>query len=92
MNSLAYFFLNRYLDLRDAIEEGGLQHLDNSNFVLTDLPPVTALPQAPAPVGEDVKDWVLTASIEGGVDHGMPSRNCDGCRGGAVAFVFSPLL
>jgi hypothetical protein len=36
--SMAFVFLNRYLDLSEAIEEGSLNGLDNTDFVGTDIP------------------------------------------------------
>ena len=35
---MAFVFLNRYLDLYDAIEEGSLDMLDHSDFAETDIP------------------------------------------------------
>lgn len=35
---MAFVFLNRYLDLAEAIEEGSLYGLDNTDFADTDVP------------------------------------------------------
>jgi intraflagellar transport protein 172 len=37
-DNMAFVFLNRYLDLYDAIEEGSLDMLDHSDFAETDIP------------------------------------------------------
>ena len=41
---MAFVFLNRYLDLYDAIEEGSLDMLDHSDFAETDIPYEVPLP------------------------------------------------
>jgi hypothetical protein len=85
MLSFAYVLLNRYLDIKDAIEDRNPHHVDNSDFSETDIPPITTvpLPEALTSVDEEVKDWVLTASIEGNVEHELPTRTCEGCQGEA---------
>lgn len=35
---MAFVFLNRYLDLSEAIEEGNLDGIDNTDFSGTDVP------------------------------------------------------
>ena len=35
---MAFVFLNRYLDLYEAIEENSLEMLDNTDFLQTDIP------------------------------------------------------
>ena len=45
--NMAFVFLNRYLDLHDAIEERSLDLLDNSDFVDTDIPFEIPLPDTP---------------------------------------------
>ncbi len=42
---MAFVFLNRYLDLIEAIEEGSLDMLDNSDFQDTDIPFEVPLPE-----------------------------------------------
>lgn len=44
-SSMAFVFLNRYLDLVEAIEEGSLDMLDNSDFQETDIPAEVPLPE-----------------------------------------------
>ncbi|KAF6041408.1 IFT172 [Bugula neritina] len=44
-DSMAFVFLNRYLDLVEAIEEGSLDMLDNTDFQETDIPAEVPLPE-----------------------------------------------
>ena len=44
---MAFVFFNRFLDLSEAIEEGSLDMLDNSDFTDTDIPFEVPLPEAP---------------------------------------------
>jgi intraflagellar transport protein 172 len=43
--NMAFVFLNRYLDLVEAIEEGSLDMLDHSDFQDTDIPFEIPLPE-----------------------------------------------
>lgn len=45
LGSMAFVFLNRYLDLVEAIEEGTLDMLDNTDFQETDIPSEVPLPE-----------------------------------------------
>lgn len=45
--SLAFVFLNRYLDLVEAIEDKTLDMLDNTDFQETDIPLEVPLPEKP---------------------------------------------
>lgn len=42
---MAFVFLNRYLDLVEAIEEGSLDMLDNTDLQETDIPVEVPLPE-----------------------------------------------
>ena len=46
--NMAFVFLNRYLDLYEAIEERSLDLLDNTDFVGTDIPFEIPLPDSPS--------------------------------------------
>jgi intraflagellar transport protein 172 len=65
--NMAFVFLNRYLDLIEAIEERSLDMLDHSDFQDTDIPFEIPLPETPN-IGprehEEVKDWVLAVSMD----------------------------
>lgn len=43
--SMGFMFLNRYLDLVEAIEDGSLDMLDNTDFQETDIPLEVPLPE-----------------------------------------------
>lgn len=45
LQNMGFVFLNRYLDLVEAIEEGSLHALDNSDFIDTDIPFEIPLPE-----------------------------------------------
>ena len=65
--NMAFVFLNRYLDLYEAIEERSLDLLDNSDFTDTDIPFEIPLPDRPylSPAQHDeVKEWVLAVSMD----------------------------
>lgn len=44
---MAFVFLNHYLDLVEAIEDGSPDTLDNTDFQETDLPLEVPLPEKP---------------------------------------------
>ncbi|KAM4693761.1 LOW QUALITY PROTEIN: intraflagellar transport protein 172 homolog [Discoglossus pictus] len=71
----AFIFLNRFLDLVDAIEEGSLDALDHSDFQDTDIPfevPLPAKQHLPLEKREEVREWVLAVSMDQRVDQVLP--------------------
>ncbi|XP_030838935.1 intraflagellar transport protein 172 homolog isoform X2 [Strongylocentrotus purpuratus] len=67
MYSMAFVFLNRFLDLTEAIEEGSLDILDNTDFQDTDIPFEVPLPEKQHiadDLREEVKEWVLSISMD----------------------------
>ncbi|PIK55820.1 putative intraflagellar transport protein [Apostichopus japonicus] len=65
--NMAFVFLNRFLDLTEAIEEGSLDMLDHSDFQDTDIPFEVPLPEkqhVPDEKKEEVKEWVLSVSMD----------------------------
>lgn len=77
----AFVFLNRYLDISEAIEEGSLDMLDHSDFQDTDIPFEIPLPEKPYLTNqqhEEVKEWVLAVSMDQKVEQVLPrdERNC----------------
>ncbi|XP_063296825.1 intraflagellar transport protein 172 homolog [Pelobates fuscus] len=71
----AFIFLNRFLDLVDAIEEGNLDALDHSDFQDTDIPFEIPLPDkqhVPVEKREEVREWVLAVSMDQRVDQVLP--------------------
>ncbi|XP_058656852.1 intraflagellar transport protein 172 homolog isoform X2 [Ammospiza caudacuta] len=73
--NMAFVFLNRFLDLSDAIEEGNLDSLDHSDFQQTDIPfevPLPAHQHVPEEQREEVRDWVLTVSMDQRLQQALP--------------------
>ena len=69
--SEAFVFLNHYLDLCEAIEEGNVDLLDYSDFTNTDFPmeiPLPATLHISSQEHEEVKEWVLAISMDQKVD------------------------
>ena len=84
-DSMAFVFLNHYLDLSEAIEEGDATMIDNSDFVGTDIPAPFdyALPKQQfldEQHREDVRDWVLQISMNQEVDQTLETRTCRKCK------------
>ncbi|XP_071116630.1 intraflagellar transport protein 172 homolog isoform X1 [Haliotis cracherodii] len=73
--NMAFVFLNRYLDIAEAIEEGTLDMLDHSDFQDTDIPFEIPLPEKPylsSGQHEELKEWVLTVSMNRKVEQILP--------------------
>ncbi|XP_011806760.1 PREDICTED: intraflagellar transport protein 172 homolog [Colobus angolensis palliatus] len=73
--NMALIFLNRFLDLTHAIEEGTLDGLDHSDFQDTDIPfevPLPAKQHVPEAEREEVRDWVLTVSMDQRLEQVLP--------------------
>ncbi|KAI8928779.1 hypothetical protein BC831DRAFT_447367 [Entophlyctis helioformis] len=81
MNNMAFVCWNRFLDLSEAIEEGNLSMLENTDFVNTDVPFDVPLPAEPAEESkrEEVRDWVLQVSLDQKVNQEIDTRECDQC-------------
>merc|ERR1719284_81636 len=85
MINMAFFFLNRFLDISDAIEDPENAQIDNTDFMDTDIPspydldmPETAYIQGPQV--EEIRDWVLGWSMDENVKQKMDLQKCDKCR------------
>eukprot|EP01135_Chromosphaera_perkinsii_P005322 Nk52_evm3s343 gene=Nk52_evmTU3s343 len=79
----AFVFLNRFLDLSEAIEEGDTSMLENSDFIQTDVPFEVTLPEKQYLTDrerEDVRDWVLTVSMDQKVEQSLSKRVCESCN------------
>ncbi|XP_019769911.2 intraflagellar transport protein 172 homolog [Dendroctonus ponderosae] len=75
--SEAFVFLNHYLDLCEAIEEGEGQLVDHSDLVQTDFPSNIPIPSrlylAEDPKEHDnIREWVLAISMDQKVDQVLP--------------------
>jgi intraflagellar transport protein 172 len=85
LNDMAYIFLNRYIDLYDAIEDPDNNGItDNAEFEETDIPSPydIALPEKNflSPQERDkIRDWVLQVNMEGQLSGQLPCRKCENC-------------
>nr|XP_023018691.1 intraflagellar transport protein 172 homolog [Leptinotarsa decemlineata] len=75
--SEAFVFLNHYLDLCEAIEEGEGQLVDHSDLAQTDFPSNIPLPEqlylSEDPKEHDeIREWVLAVSMDQKVDQTLP--------------------
>ncbi|CAG0880914.1 unnamed protein product [Cyprideis torosa] len=73
--NMGFVFLNRYLDLCEAIEEGSLDMLDSSDFEGTDIPMEIPLPERmhlDEREHEDIKEWVLAVSMDQKLERVLP--------------------
>ncbi|XP_025836832.1 intraflagellar transport protein 172 homolog isoform X1 [Agrilus planipennis] len=71
--SEAFVFLNYYLDICEAIEEGDSQIIDNTYMEHTDIPTDFPLPKAlylqdDEALHDDIRQWVLTTSMDQNID------------------------
>lgn len=76
-DNMAFVFLNRYIDLADAIDEGTNEIMDNQYLTDTDIPTELNLPEQKYLSNEkheDIKTWVITMSMNKKVE---PSLNTD---------------
>mmetsp|Transcript_90821 Transcript_90821/g.211299 ORF Transcript_90821/g.211299 Transcript_90821/m.211299 type:complete len:571 (-) Transcript_90821:216-1928(-) len=85
MINMSFFFLNRFLDIADAIEDPENAAIDNTDFMDTDIPSPydLDLPEEPYVTGtqvEEIRDWVLGWSMDQTVQQKMDLRACDKCR------------
>ncbi|MFH4973753.1 hypothetical protein AB6A40_000462 [Gnathostoma spinigerum] len=71
----AFVFFNHYLDLCDAVQEEDPSLVDGSVFEGTDIPVEVTLPEksfTPDEGIEDVREWVLAASMERRMERKLP--------------------
>jgi len=85
MINMSFFFLNRFLDIADAIEDPDNAAIDNTDFMDTDIPSPydLDLPETAHVTGaqvEEIRDWVLGWSMDQSVQQKMDLRQCDKCR------------
>ncbi|TRY86956.1 hypothetical protein DNTS_000647 [Danionella cerebrum] len=73
--NMAFIFLNRFLDLADGIDEGTLDALDHTDFQETDIPfevPVPSKLHITVEKREEIREWVLTVSMDQRVEQVLP--------------------
>eukprot|EP00928_Gymnodinium_smaydae_P061483 TRINITY_DN45540_c0_g1_i1.p1 TRINITY_DN45540_c0_g1~~TRINITY_DN45540_c0_g1_i1.p1 ORF type:complete len:1813 (+),score=398.59 TRINITY_DN45540_c0_g1_i1:155-5440(+) len=85
MINMSFFFLNRFLDIADAIEDPDNAQIDNTDFMDTDIPSPydLDLPEQAYVSGnqvEEIRDWVLGWSMDASVQQKMDTRQCEKCR------------
>lgn len=84
--SPAFVFFNRYLDLCEAIEDGDASNLDNTDFLGTDIPTPMEFPLPESQfvsdesAREEIRDWVLTISMDQQVQEKLPEKPCIQCK------------
>ncbi|KAJ8355794.1 hypothetical protein SKAU_G00185880 [Synaphobranchus kaupii] len=86
--NMAFIFLNRFLDLCDGIEEGNLDALDHTDFQDTDIPfevPLPAKQHVTEDKREEIRDWVLTVSMDQRVEQVLPNDERDTYEGSLLA-------
>ncbi|KAF5402479.1 Intraflagellar transport protein [Paragonimus heterotremus] len=76
-HSMAFVFLNRYLDLVEAIEDpdGSADALDSTDFQGTDIPMEVPLPEEPYTTHEEhesVREWILMVSMDQKLEQTLP--------------------
>ncbi|KAL7872215.1 hypothetical protein SRHO_G00071980 [Serrasalmus rhombeus] len=86
--NMAFIFLNRFLDLADGIDEGTLDALDHTDFQDTDIPFEVPLPSKlhiSVEKREEIRDWVLTVSMDQRVEQVLPRDERDTYEASLVA-------
>jgi len=81
-SNMAFVFLNRFLDLTEAMEEGDVGILENSDFEGTDVPYDIPLPlkqYLAEDKREEVRNWILAASLDHTMDQSLSTRPCEQC-------------
>lgn len=85
-NDMAVIFLNRYIDLYDAIEDPENNGItENTEFENTDIPSPydISLPEKnviSADARQQILDWVLEVNMDGNVGQNLPCRQCEYCN------------
>jgi intraflagellar transport protein 172 len=83
--NMAFVFLNRYLDLAEAIDDPeGAALADNTDFADTDLPSPYDIPLPEKNLlseheREEIRDWVLQMSVDSKIEQSLTTRCCDFC-------------
>jgi intraflagellar transport protein 172 len=85
MINMAFLFLNRFLDIADAIEDPDNAGIDNMDFKDTDIPDPCdlELPEKPhiGPTeSEEIRDKVLAWSMDPNIQQKMDLRQCEKSR------------
>ncbi|CEM08051.1 unnamed protein product [Vitrella brassicaformis CCMP3155] len=84
--SMAFTLFNRYLDIAEAIEDPDNSTIDNTDFEDSDIPTPydLNLPERQsqsASTKDEVKDLVLSWSVDANIESGLQKRQCNSCQG-----------
>ncbi|CAH8637155.1 unnamed protein product [Heterobilharzia americana] len=76
-DNMAFVFLNRYLDLVEAIEdpESSSDTLDSTDFQGTDIPMEVPIPEQAYTTNEEheaIREWILAVSMDQKLDQSLP--------------------
>ncbi|XP_028253563.1 intraflagellar transport protein 172 homolog [Parambassis ranga] len=87
-DNMAFIFLNHFLDLCDAIDEGTLDTLDHSDFTDTDIPFEVPVPTKICVTDarrEEIRDWILMVSMDNRLEQVLPRDERNTYEGSLVA-------
>ena len=81
---VAFVFLNRFVDLTDAMSDPDSPDIDNSDFLETDIPNPTRVPIPEAQyysqeLKDEAREWVLEKAMSNDMNPQLPSRSCEKC-------------
>jgi intraflagellar transport protein 172 len=82
--NMAFVFLNRFVDLTDAMADPDAGDIDNTDFMETDIPnpikvPIPEAQYYPQDLKDEAKEWVLEKAMSNEVNPELPTRNCEKC-------------
>lgn len=77
-------FLNRFMDLYDAIEDPSFGNITNAEFEGTDIPSPDSFPLPKRPCTgsseyDEIRGWVLDHVIDASSNQKLSTRSCDNC-------------
>jgi intraflagellar transport protein 172 len=80
----AFVFLNAFIDVYEAIEDGSTDALDVSELVPAGVPPTFPVPSLDAAYAtsadlEAAKEWVINAAMQEGTEQSLSMRSCSNC-------------
>lgn len=80
----AFVFLNRFIDLCDCIDEPESGDIDNSDFLITDIPSPYETPQPTKHSfserrREEIREWVLEKAVDTKLTQSLNTRPCEKC-------------
>jgi hypothetical protein len=83
--SMAFVFFNRFVDLGDLIADPESGDIDNSDFMLTDIPSPFDIHLPPShnfteDAREEVRNWVLEQAMDNEVGASLTLSSCDKCK------------